>query len=192
MPDRRLLERSSTPAVNARTSFLPEPDRQLRRTKRKREVDTEGDEERSIDGSRMSSVSKKLDHSVCEKRYRNKLNVKIVALRERIPSLRRTPKGSMADNKNKKDGDGLDDLKAATKFDKATVLSKAIEYISRLEECNKRFVKEDLVLKTRVVAFEKLASAGSLSTRNDVCCARGTRSRRSWFRGTRSTVSTQT
>jgi len=152
--------------------------------KRKREANTEGNEPKLMLASEVSSFSKKLDHNVCEKRYRHKLNVEITALREKIPSLRNMPKGSKVDNENKEDGDSLDGdsldgLKAATKFDKATILSKAIEYISHLEKCNKRLIKEDLLLKTRVVAFEKLESAGSLIIRNDVRCPHGNRSVRS-------------
>jgi hypothetical protein len=177
--DQALLKRNYLAAVDPLISSYPEPHQQAGRTKRKREANTNGNEPDLMHGRGISSFSKKLGHNVCEKRYRNKLNVEITALRDRIPSLRKMPKVSKGDNENKEDSDGLDGLKAATKFDKATILSKAIEYISHLEKRNECLIKEDLVLKTRVSAFEKLASAGSLSFRNDVRCAHGRRSMQS-------------
>jgi hypothetical protein len=72
--------------------------------------------------------------------YRNKLNVVIKALRERIPSLRMMPKVSKGGSENDEDSDGLDGLTAAIKFDKATILSKAIKYISHLDKRNERLI----------------------------------------------------
>lgn len=72
-----------------------------------------------------TSVQNK-SHSLVEKRYRTNLNDKIAALRRSVPSLR-------------DEGQNPDDipvLGSALKHNKATILTKAIEYIQHLEKRN--------------------------------------------------------
>ena len=80
----------------------------------------------------------KRSHTIIEKRYRNNLNQKITALRESVPSLRA--------NKEVVD---LGGLVPASKLNKATVLSKAIEYIQYLEKRNSSLEKENSHLRRR-------------------------------------------
>jgi len=92
-----------------------------------------------------------------EKRYRTNLNDKIAALRDSVPSLRNASRG----NEDEIDEEDLDGLTPAHKLNKATILSKATEYISHLEKRNKTLMKENANLKARVEAFEILMSRGS-------------------------------
>lgn len=105
---------------------------------------------------------KKSSHNMIEKRYRNNLNDKIAELRDSVPSLRVMSKGMNLGG----DHDGGDDedaeeedlqgLTPAHKLNKATILSKATEYISHLEKRNAFLTKENAGLKARVDAFEIL------------------------------------
>lgn len=79
----------------------------------------------------------KRSHTVIEKRYRTNLNQKIAALRESVPSLR-------SDSQDPAD---LGGLSPASKLNKATVLSKAMEYIQHLERQNGSLEKENAKLK---------------------------------------------
>lgn len=79
----------------------------------------------SPDGQKSSSVLNR-SHSLVEKRYRNNLNDKITDLRKSIPSLRED-----AQNRDEQPGSV-----SAPKFNKATILTKAIEYIHQLEKRN--------------------------------------------------------
>ena len=102
--------------------------------------------------------AKKTAHNMIEKRYRTNLNDKIAALRDSVPSLR-----VMARSGNGGDEDELEDLEGLTpahKLNKATVLSKATEYIRHLEKRNKRLQDEVTALKARVDAYDKMAMAG--------------------------------
>jgi hypothetical protein len=182
MPDHRRSRPSSPPPPQkSPPADQPTP----RNTKRMREPSPD-DQELSPNATSPSKPHstgrKKADHNVCEKRYRNKLNVTIALLRERIPSLRASQMAASKADGSKDDarttGDdaedddnhdnGLEGLKTTTKSDKATILSKAIEYISHVEKSNERLAGEDLVLRARVEAFEKLVAAGAL-----VCHGRG-------------------
>lgn len=74
---------------------------------------------------KSTSVQNK-SHSLVEKRYRTNLNEKIAVLRQSVPSLR-------------DDGQYPNDipvLAPALKHNKATILTKAIEYIQHLEKRN--------------------------------------------------------
>ncbi|KAF7865269.1 hypothetical protein EAF04_006246 [Stromatinia cepivora] len=105
---------------------------------------------------------KKTAHNMIEKRYRTNLNDKIALLRDSVPSLRvMTRKCS----RGQEDGDehigddeeeDLQGLTPAHKLNKATVLSKATEYINHLEKRNKYLQRENENLKSRVEAFEML------------------------------------
>lgn len=90
-----------------------------------------------------------------EKRYRNNLNDKIAALRDAVPSLRvaayrlehgQTPEDVEVDEDL---ADELGGLAPAQKLNKATILSKAAEYIMHLERMNKELADENAMLKQR-------------------------------------------
>lgn len=87
----------------------------------------------------------KRSHTVIEKRYRTNLNQKIAALRESVPSLR-------SDSQNPAD---LGGLSPASKLNKATVLSKAMEYIQHLEHRNGSLEKENAKLKSLTRPLEQ-------------------------------------
>jgi len=74
---------------------------------------------------KSTSVQNK-SHSLVEKRYRTNLNDKIAELRQSVPSLR-------DDGQNPGD---IPVLAPALKHNKATILTKAIEYIQHLEKRN--------------------------------------------------------
>ena len=79
----------------------------------------------------------KRSHNAIEKRYRTNLNHKISALRDAVPSLRKL--GALAA--------GDDSLASSNKLNKATVMSKAIEYIQHLESRNQRLEEENSSLR---------------------------------------------
>ncbi|KAF3759918.1 hypothetical protein M406DRAFT_358650 [Cryphonectria parasitica EP155] len=119
---------------------------------------------------------KKTAHNMIEKRYRTNLNDKIAALRDSVPALRvMVHRLEHADNTN--DGtDVMDEIKAeagldgdedlggvtpAHKLNKATILSKATEYIAHLERKNRGLAKENAALRNRVEGFEMLVMSRS-------------------------------
>ncbi|RAK95747.1 basic helix-loop-helix domain-containing protein [Aspergillus ibericus CBS 121593] len=125
------------------------------------------------DGSTVSGVvqtskkmpAKKRAHNVIEKRYRANLNEKIAELRDSVPSLRasKNASGSLLDDD---DGEGVT---PSNKLNKASILSKATEYIRHLEIRNKRLEDENTALKNRLRQAEKavdqsLTSAASVSS----------------------------
>ncbi|KAF7159053.1 hypothetical protein CNMCM5623_004286 [Aspergillus felis] len=128
------------------------------------------------DGSAMTSIvfkakqapSKKRAHNVIEKRYRANLNEKIAELRDSVPSLRASYKQA---NGNSGDDDD-DSITSASKLNKASILSKATEYIRHLEIRNKRLEEENTALKIRLRQLDKAAdqivtSAASVSSPSD-------------------------
>jgi hypothetical protein len=95
-----------------------------------------------------------------EKRYRTNLNDKIAALRDSVPALR-----VMVHRLERQDSDEIEDeyaeedlggLAPAHKLNKATILSKATEYIAHLEKKNKALARENNQLRNRVEGFEML------------------------------------
>ncbi|KAH6884103.1 hypothetical protein B0T10DRAFT_410342 [Thelonectria olida] len=108
---------------------------------------------------RHCSPPKKTAHNMIEKRYRTNLNDKIAALRDSVPALR------VMVHRLEQQGDGLEDdlceedlggLAPAHKLNKATILSKATEYIAHLEKKNKNLARENNQLRNRVEGFEML------------------------------------
>lgn len=105
---------------------------------------------------------RKITHNIIEKRYRTNLNDKITALRDTVPLLR-----FMA-RRVERDGGEMDEAEAiaadedesmgglppAHKLNKATVLSKATEYIGHLERSNGVLVRESHHLRSRVAGLE--------------------------------------
>ncbi|XP_044716324.1 sterol regulatory element binding protein Sre1 [Hirsutella rhossiliensis] len=61
------------------------------------------------------------------------------------------------------DREELHGLTPAHKLNKATVLSKATEYIRHLEKRNGRLMDENSAMKERIAAFEKLFMAGAMN-----------------------------
>ncbi|ERF77211.1 hypothetical protein EPUS_05780 [Endocarpon pusillum Z07020] len=105
-------------------------------------------------------ANKKRPHNVIEKRYRANLNDKIAELRQSVPSLR------ISATKGIKDGEDVEhdaeDPSGSTKLNKASILSKAVEYIRHLEIRNKRLDDENVALKQRLLKLERvLASDGN-------------------------------
>ncbi|RAH69309.1 basic helix-loop-helix domain-containing protein [Aspergillus aculeatinus CBS 121060] len=120
------------------------------------------------DGSTVSGVgppgkkmpAKKRAHNVIEKRYRANLNEKIAELRDSVPSLRasKNAAGSIIDDD---EGEGVT---PASKLNKASILSKATEYIRHLEIRNKRLEEENTALKNRLRLADKAAEQMITST----------------------------
>lgn len=115
---------------------------------------------------------KKTAHNMIEKRYRTNLNDKIAALRDSVPALRvMVHRLEHADDDVNNSANIMDEIKAeagldmeddlggvtpAHKLNKATILSKATEYIAHLERKNRSLAKENSALRNRVEGFEML------------------------------------
>ncbi|KAK2624700.1 hypothetical protein QTJ16_005893 [Diplocarpon rosae] len=123
--------------------------------KRKPSLDGEADDASPEPAHGRHPAPKKTAHNMIEKRYRTNLNDKIAMLRDAVPSLR-------AMSGKKAPGDAPEDLQGLTpahKLNKATVLSKATEYIAHLEKQNGSLAQENASLRSRVDAFGILAMA---------------------------------
>ncbi|KAI5282672.1 hypothetical protein KEM52_003613, partial [Ascosphaera acerosa] len=116
--------------------------------------------------------SKKRSHNVIEKRYRANLNEKIAELRDAVPALRimarQRSRAGMTDGADDAthgiDADADDEVVggANNKLNKASILSKATEYIRHLEARTKRLDEENVELKNRLRQLEKSADQGFL------------------------------
>ncbi|PNY24468.1 Sterol regulatory element-binding protein 1 [Tolypocladium capitatum] len=131
-----------------------------RKDNRKRKVTDELDEDDDMDDE--DKPVKKTAHNMIEKRYRTNINDKIAALRDSVPSLRIMSKSARGEDTTE-DREELHGLTPAHKLNKATVLSKATEYIRHLEKRNNRLADENLAMKDRIAAFEKLFMAGAMN-----------------------------
>ncbi|KAJ5103952.1 hypothetical protein N7532_004481 [Penicillium argentinense] len=105
--------------------------------------------------------AKKRAHNVIEKRYRANLNEKIAELRDSVPSLRTSKNANGDSNEDDEDADGV---QSASKLNKASILSKATEYIKHLEIRNKRLEDENTGLKNRLRQVDKAADQAVTST----------------------------
>jgi hypothetical protein len=105
--------------------------------------------------------AKKRAHNVIEKRYRANLNDKIAELRDSVPSLRPTKNSNGGSPDEDEQGDGAN---AASKLNKASILSKATEYIKHLETRNKRLEDENTALKNRLRQADKAADQAVTSS----------------------------
>ncbi|KAE9365594.1 hypothetical protein N431DRAFT_496646 [Stipitochalara longipes BDJ] len=138
------------------SSSSPESSSTLRRKRKSSLEDEDADDSPPPTNGGSSRPVKKTAHNMIEKRYRTNLNDKIAALRDSVPSLRVMSKKSSRGEEIHED---LQGLTPAHKLNKATVLSKATEYIAHLEKRNKYLAKENAALKSRVDAFEILVMA---------------------------------
>lgn len=107
-----------------------------------------------------SQPLKKRPHNVIEKRYRANLNEKIAELRDSVPSLRVLKKTQAGEDLAGSDDENLDGLTATNKLNKASVLTKAVEYIRHLETRNKRLEDENKLLKERMQTLDKVLASG--------------------------------
>ncbi|KAJ9151283.1 Sterol regulatory element-binding protein 1 [Pleurostoma richardsiae] len=128
--------------------------------KRKSSADDDDDDDEDEDGE--NQPVKKTAHNMIEKRYRTNLNDKIAALRDSVPSLRIMSKSARGEDTTE-DREELHGLTPAHKLNKATVLSKATEYIRHLEKRNNRLMDENGAMQQRIAAFEKLFMAGAMN-----------------------------
>lgn len=107
-------------------------------------------------------VAKKRPHNIIEKRYRANLNEKIAELRDAVPSLRITKKAQKSGGES--DDEDLDGLAASNKLNKASILTKAVEYIRHLEVRSNRLEDENTSLKDRLQTLEKVIAQGAHSS----------------------------
>jgi hypothetical protein len=135
---------------------------------KKRKSSIEDMEEGSTGRKGKEQPVKKTAHNMIEKRYRNNLNDKIAALRDSVPSLRVMSRGNGQGAEEDDDPEDLEGLTPAHKLNKATVLSKATEYIRHLEKRNKRLQDEVNALKGRLDSYEKLAISGPMGIHSSV------------------------
>ncbi|KAK3951126.1 helix-loop-helix DNA-binding domain-containing protein [Pseudoneurospora amorphoporcata] len=106
-----------------------------------------------------ATAPKKTAHNMIEKRYRTNLNDKIAQLRDSVPSLRlaamRMESGNYEDECEGEEGD-LSGMIPAPKLNKATILSKATEYINELERKVYGLDTENRALKARLEQMNML------------------------------------
>lgn len=81
----------------------------------------------------------RFSHNVVEKKYRTNINMRIAELRNAVPTLK--PLSTSAGN-GQIDLSKLDGLTPATRLNKASILSKATEYIYHLRTKNEALMRE--------------------------------------------------
>ncbi|KZL70005.1 helix-loop-helix dna-binding domain-containing protein [Colletotrichum incanum] len=141
---------------------LSSPDAQDLSSKASRKRKSSADVDDDDDEDDENHPVKKTAHNMIEKRYRTNLNDKIAALRDSVPSLRIMSKSARGEDTTE-DREELHGLTPAHKLNKATVLSKATEYIRHLEKRNNRLCDENSAMQARISAFEKLFVAGAMN-----------------------------
>ncbi|KAG6041275.1 hypothetical protein E4U41_005202 [Claviceps citrina] len=158
--------KSASSPESAKSDFrgpiLASPDHfdSSRKDDRKRKVSSEPEDDDDVDDE--DKPIKKTAHNMIEKRYRTNINDKIAALRDSVPSLRIMSKSARGEDTTE-DREELHGLTPAHKLNKATVLSKATEYIRHLEKRNNRLLEENSTMQARIVTFEKLLMAGAMN-----------------------------
>jgi hypothetical protein len=106
-------------------------------------------------------AAKKRPHNIIEKRYRANLNEKIIELRDSVPSLRLAQKSKTRETSNgDSEDEDLDGLTPSNKLNKASILTKAVEYIRHLEFRTKRLEDENKSLKDRLETLDKVIAQG--------------------------------
>lgn len=144
----------------SRPSLSGSPSSSLTR-KRKTSSDDDGSPVNGAVQPGGKKVPKKRAHNVIEKRYRANLNDKIAELRDSVPSLRASSKPTNGTLLDDEDADGVT---PASKLNKASILSKATDYIRHLEIRNKRLEDENTALKNRLRQVDKAAEQTATST----------------------------
>jgi hypothetical protein len=109
-------------------------------------------------------ANKKRPHNVIEKRYRANLNEKIAELRDSVPSLRVTKKTVQDADGGEEEDEDLDGLTPTNKLNKASILTKAVEYIRHLELRNTRLDDENVALKERLHTLDRVLTSGGNSS----------------------------
>lgn len=103
----------------------------------------------------------KRPHNVIEKRYRANLNEKIAELRDSVPALRAVKKSKgKKDPEASSDDEDLEGLTASNKLNKASILTKAVEYIRHLELRTKKLEDENRILRGQITGLEKIVADG--------------------------------
>lgn len=169
------LQHSPDSITNMRTSSSssqssPEP-AQTGNTKKRKSAAEEDVAELKKD---KQPPVKKTAHNMIEKRYRTNLNDKIAALRDSVPSLRVMSRGN-GTVEEEDDPEDLEGLTPAHKLNKATVLSKATEYIRHLEKRNKRLTDDLHAMKMRLDSYEKMPISAPMAMANAVNTPEGLR-----------------
>ena len=95
----------------------------------------------------------KTSHNMIEKRYRLKLNDKILSLRNAVPALRSPPSGETTEDLDS--GRGI-----PNKLNKGTVLTKATEYIQQLEREKRTLEQEVASLKEQLAVIKHERTSG--------------------------------
>jgi hypothetical protein len=171
------LHHSPSSINNERTSSssaTSSPEPVLSNPKKRKTSDSEGSEGAPASKKDKQPPVKKTAHNMIEKRYRTNLNDKIAALRDSVPSLRVMSRVN-GGNEEDDDPEDLEGLTPAHKLNKATVLSKATEYIRHLEKRNRRLQDEVNTLKGRLDSYEKMSISGQLALHGPVRTPDGTR-----------------
>jgi hypothetical protein len=101
------------------------------------------------------------------------LRAKLTTPTTGVPSLRVMSRPGGTEEED--DPEDLEGLTPAHKLNKATVLSKATEYIRHLEKRNKRLQDELNTLKVRVDSYEKMAISGPMALHGGVSTPDGSR-----------------
>lgn len=104
----------------------------------------------------------KRPHNVIEKRYRANLNEKIAELRDSVPALRalKKSKGKKHSEASSDDDEDLEGLTPSNKLNKASILTKAVEYIRHLELRTKKLEEETRILRGQISGLEKIVADG--------------------------------
>ncbi|KAK6430366.1 Clr6 histone deacetylase associated PHD protein-2 Cph2 [Oleoguttula sp. CCFEE 5521] len=140
---------SKRTSLSSQTSPDPPPKKKGGRKRKVDAVEKEPVDDGELQYDEDGRPIKKTSHNVIEKRYRNNLNDKIVALRNSVPALRAMSRINAGD-----DSEDLEGLAPAHKLNKATVMAKATEYIKHLEKRNNTMQDDMNALKARLAAVE--------------------------------------
>ncbi|KAK5941815.1 Clr6 histone deacetylase associated PHD protein-2 Cph2 [Knufia obscura] len=127
----------------------------------KRKLSSNDDPEQEYKPVAGRPTGSKRPHNVIEKRYRANLNVKIAELRDSVPALRILKKAKgKKDVTASSDEEDLDGLTPSNKLNKASILTKAVEYIRHLEFRTKKLEEENRALKDRLQVLDKVLADG--------------------------------
>ncbi|MDE1429506.1 basic helix-loop-helix domain-containing protein, partial [Bacillus licheniformis] len=109
------------------------------------------------DAQHPGQHARKNAHNAIERRYRSNINDRIAGLRDVVPALRETrPRNGRRKRRRGKteDIELVDGVRAATKLSKATILTKATEYICYLKSREVQLSREVAGLHMLLRSFE--------------------------------------